>query len=90
MQQKVICKYLNGPIITWLQTIPVCYKELFYLCVLLQTHPVRNFQDLHTINGQGYHTYCEAATALGLFRDLREAEYVLSEVIAAYSHLSQL
>jgi hypothetical protein len=88
MQQKVICKCLNGLIITWLQTILVCYKELFYLRALLQICPARNFQDLCTINGQGYHTYCEAATALGLFRDLREAEYVLSEVITAYSRLS--
>jgi hypothetical protein len=47
-----------------------------------------NFQDLRTINSQGYHTYCEATTALGLFRDLYEAEYTLSEAITAYSYPS--
>jgi hypothetical protein len=90
LQQKVIHKHLNSPIITRLQTVPVQYKELFYLRALLQVHPAMNFQDLRTINSQGYHTYCEAATALGLFRDLREAKYALSEAIAAYSHPSQL
>jgi hypothetical protein len=90
LQQKVIYKCLNGPIITQLQTVPVQYKELFYLCALLQVRLAMNFQDLHTINGQGYHTYHEAATALGLFRDLHEAKYALSEAITTYSCLSQL
>jgi hypothetical protein len=49
-----------------------------------------NFQDLHTINGQGYYTYCEAATALGLFRDLYKAKYALSKAITVYNCLLQL
>jgi hypothetical protein len=37
-----------------------------------------------------YATYGEAATAFGLFREVREAEYVMQDSIATYARPSQL
>ena len=42
------------------------------------------------MDGHPYPTYQEAAIALHLFRDNREAEYALNEAIASYSRPSQL
>ncbi|KAF7174438.1 hypothetical protein CNMCM6106_008742 [Aspergillus hiratsukae] len=71
-------------------TIPLRYKEQFYLRALLQVRPASSFQDLRTVHGHCYETYHEAASALGLFQDASEAEYAISEAIAAYSRPSQL
>jgi hypothetical protein len=90
IRQKVIRSRLRGIVITRLQTVPVRLKELFYLRALLQIRPASSFQDLRLIHGHLYGTYHEAATALGLFQDIREAEYALTEAITAYSSPSQL
>ena len=91
LRQKVLVERLpENFVVTRLQTIPVREKELFYLRALLQHRPAASFQDLRTVDGHPYATYQEAAIALQLFRDNREAEYALNEAIASYSRPSQL
>jgi hypothetical protein len=90
LRQKVVRRRATGDIVTRIQTIPLRYKEQFYLRALLQVRPASSFQDLRTVHGHCYETYHEAATALGLFQDVSEAEYAISEAIAAYSRPSQL
>jgi len=70
--------------------VPVRCKELFYLRALLLARPASSFQDVRTIRGHCYRTHHEAATALGLFQDVREAQYALTDAIAAYNRPSQL
>jgi hypothetical protein len=69
---------------------PVREKELFYLRALLKDRPASSFQDLRTIDGVPFQTYQEAAIAQGLFQDLRESEYALTEAIADFSSPSEL
>lgn len=90
LQQKVIRRRSKGAIVTRLQTVPVRSKELFYLRALLQVRPASSYQDLRTVHDHCYRTFQEAATALGLFQDVREAVYAMNDAISAYSRPSQL
>jgi hypothetical protein len=90
LQQKVLRRRSQGAIVTRLQTVPVRSKELFYLRALLQVRPASSFQDLRTVHDHCYQTYQEAATALGLFQDVREAVYAMNDAISAYCRPSQL
>ncbi|EAW24643.1 uncharacterized protein NFIA_101270 [Aspergillus fischeri NRRL 181] len=83
LRQKVVRRRAAGDIVTRIQVIPLHYKEQFYLRALLQVRPASSFQDLRTVHDHCYATYHEAATALGLLRDVSEAEYAISEAIAA-------
>ena len=90
LQQRVVRRRTQEPIVTRLQTVPMRSKELFYLRALLHVRSAFSFQDLRTVRGHCYRTYQEAATALGLFQDVHEAAYALNEAIRAYSRPSQL
>ncbi|KAG8977811.1 hypothetical protein FRB93_011534, partial [Tulasnella sp. JGI-2019a] len=58
-------------------------SEVFYIRALLNYKPAASFEGLRTMQGVVHPTFQEAATALGLFADRREAEYALAEAIAA-------
>jgi len=90
-RQKVLVERVPGNfVVTRIQTVPVREKELFYLRALLKDRPASSFQDLRTIDGVPLQTYQEAAIAQGLFQDLRESEYALTEAIADFSSPSEL
>ena len=73
-----------------IRDVPNAHGELFYFRALLQNRPSSSFRDARTIDGVEYHTFQEAATALGLFADENEAEYALWEGIRALKTPKQL
>jgi PIF1-like helicase len=77
----VILRSHKNPHITRLQSIRLSLGDVFYLRALLQTRPVRSFEELRTVNGTIYHSFHEAAIALNLFTDETEAEYCLTEAV---------
>jgi hypothetical protein len=90
-RQKILVERLPGNwVVTRLQTVPVREKELFYFRALLRERPATSFQDLRTVEGVTYRLYQDAATALGLFQDMHESEYAMTDAIAAYAFPSQL
>jgi hypothetical protein len=73
-----------------LREVPNARGELFYMRVLLQRRPASSFEDLRTVNGIQYATFQEAATNLGVFEDLSEAEYAFSESVRVLKTPGQL
>ena len=89
LKQKVIRHGVRSAIVLD-QVVPIRRKELFYLRAILQTRPAFSFEGLRTVAGVCHPTYALTATALGLFRDVREAEYALQDSISTYHRPSQL
>ena len=73
-----------------IKEIPNMRGELFYLRALLHHRPASSFSDARTVDGVQLETFQDAATALGLFRDQTEAEYILSESVHTLKTPSQL
>lgn len=64
-----------------IRDVPPGRKELFYLHALLQLCPAASHSDARTVNGVEEQTFHDAVTALGLFANLNEADYAISEAI---------
>lgn len=79
-----------NPHLTRIVSVRPSQGEVFYIRALLNYKPALSFEDLRTVNGEEFPTFQDAATALGLFADRREAEYALAEAIAALRTPRQL
>ncbi|TVY62600.1 ATP-dependent DNA helicase pif1 [Fusarium oxysporum f. sp. cubense] len=89
-RQRVLIERRHGEVITRIHAIPPRVGELFYLRILLQNRPAYSFIDLRTIDGTVYSSYQETAVALGLFRDVCEAQYALEEAVSSFALPPQL
>jgi hypothetical protein len=76
-----IVKERRDHVVARLKFVPLRAGETFYLRAVLQRHPGRSFGDLRTIDGVTYPGFAEAAAALGIFDEMNEAEYVISEAV---------
>ena len=79
--QHVILRDHTHPYITRIHSVLPSQGELFYLRTILQHQPRRSFQDTRTVENILYSTFQEAAVALGMFANEKEAEYALNEAI---------
>ncbi|KAF6514101.1 hypothetical protein HZS61_006357 [Fusarium oxysporum f. sp. conglutinans] len=84
-RQRVLIERRLGEVITRIHAIPPRVGELFYLRTLLQNRPAYCFMDLRTVDGIIYPSYQQTAVALGLFRDVCEAQYALEEAVSSFS-----
>lgn len=64
--------------------------ELFYLRAVLQKRPATSFMNARTVEGVEYETFQDAATAIGLFENQTEAEYIINEAISTLKTPTQL
>ena len=90
MSPMVVHKRSAGKIICRLRTVLPQVGELFYLRILLLHKHGRSFSDIKTISGVEYHTFQEAAKALGLFDNEHEALYALEEGLHLFYRPTQL
>ena len=74
------------------QLQPACPSEgeIFYLHTILQHRPALSFESVHTVAGEIYPTFQEAAMAMGLFADHNEAELAIQEAIVTLKTPRQL
>ncbi|RXW13239.1 hypothetical protein EST38_g12616 [Candolleomyces aberdarensis] len=65
-----------------IETVRPTRGDVFYLRVILMNCPSRSFIDARTVAGTPYHTFQQAAIALGLFGDGNEALFAIEEGVA--------
>jgi hypothetical protein len=83
--RKIISKRCSDDKIARISFVSPRQGELFYLRTLLQHKPTYSYSELCTVGDITYGTFQEAATALGLFENIAEAELCLQEAIS-YSY----
>lgn len=83
--RKIIAKRCRGEKPARINFISPHHGELFYLRTLLLYKPAYSYDDLRKIGNITYDTFQEAATRMGLFKNLADAELCLQETIS-YSY----
>jgi hypothetical protein len=73
---------VSGDIVSRIAFISPHKGEVFYLRALLLHKATYNYEELRTVNNITYDTFQKAATQLGLFANIDEAENCLQEAIA--------
>ncbi|KAF8245669.1 hypothetical protein K440DRAFT_646054 [Wilcoxina mikolae CBS 423.85] len=81
---QVISARMRFDIICRLIFVSPCMGELFYLYALLLHKAAYSYAELRTVNGVTYTTFQEAATNIGLFDNITEAELCIQEAISLY------
>ena len=79
--QHVILRDRSHPYITRIHSVPPSQGELFYLRTILQHQPQHLYEDARTVQNIIFSTFWEAAIALGIFANEKEAEYALNEAV---------
>ena len=90
LPQHVILRDPSHPFITRIHSVLPSRGELFYLRAILQHRPLRSFEDARTVENVIYDTFQQAADALGIFANEKEAEYALNEAVRALRTPRQL
>jgi len=81
---QIISPQVGGDIVSRIAFISPRKGEVFYLRALLLHKAAYNYKELCTVNNITYDTFQKAATRLGLFANIDEAENCLQEAIAVY------
>jgi hypothetical protein len=81
---QIISARVSGDIVSRIAFISPRKGEVFYLRALLLHKAAYNYEELRTVNNITYDTFQKAATQLGLFANIDDAENCLEEAIAFY------
>jgi len=69
--------------LTRIHNIRPTQGDVFYLRAILKQKPARSFIEARTFNGVIHDTFQSAATEMGLFTTVKEAQYALAEAITS-------